>query len=170
MVGSSPTPRVPQSSCWPAARSTPRTLQQRSREADAFAAKGLRLLALARGDVESVGARDDVERDLDYVGLVALLDPPRPEVAAAVSACHRAGIRIIVITGDHALTALEVARRVGVDVDTDDVVAAERIDEMSDAALEHCSASAVNWSSPARRRRRSSGSPTRCGHRGRPWR
>jgi calcium-translocating P-type ATPase len=106
-------------------------------EADAFAAKGLRLLALARGDVESVGARDDVERDLDYVGLVALLDPPRPEVAAAVSACHRAGIRIIVITGDHALTALEIARRVGVDVDTDDVVAAERLDEMPDAALEH---------------------------------
>ena len=105
-------------------------------EAEAFAAKGLRVLALARRPLETIGECDAVERELDYVGLVALLDPPRPEVAAAVASCHRAGIRIIVVTGDHALTALEVARRVGLDVDNGGVVAAERLDELSDAALD----------------------------------
>jgi calcium-translocating P-type ATPase len=105
-------------------------------EAEAFAAKGLRVLALAQQQLETICDRDQVERELDYVGLLALLDPPRPEVAGAVASCHRAGIRVIVVTGDHALTALEVARRVGLDVDDDDIVAAERLDEMSDAALD----------------------------------
>jgi calcium-translocating P-type ATPase len=105
-------------------------------EAEAFAAKGLRVLALARRQLDTIGDRDEVERELDYIGLVALLDPPRPEVAGAVANCHRAGIRVIVVTGDHALTALEVARRVGLGVDEDDVVAAERLDEMSDDALD----------------------------------
>ena len=49
--------------------------------------------------------RDRAELDLTFLGLAALADPPRPEVADAVSACRRAGIRIIVITGDHGLTA-----------------------------------------------------------------
>ena len=56
--------------------------------------------------------RDDVERDLCLLGLVAMLDPPRAEVADAVARCHEAGIRIMVVTGDHPLTAAEVARRV----------------------------------------------------------
>jgi magnesium-transporting ATPase (P-type) len=106
-------------------------------QADAFASQGLRVLALARRRLDTVpNERDGVERDLEFVGLAALLDPPRPEVADAVSACHRAGIRVIVITGDHALTALEIARRVGLDVDADDVVTAEELDAMSDASLD----------------------------------
>ncbi|HXZ58126.1 MAG TPA: cation-transporting P-type ATPase [Gaiellaceae bacterium] len=104
--------------------------------AEGLASTGLRILALARRRLDSLGERDEVERDLDYVGLVALLDPPRPEVAAAVAACHRAGIRVIVVTGDHPSTALEVARRVGLEVDGDDVVAAERLDQMSEPALD----------------------------------
>jgi magnesium-transporting ATPase (P-type) len=114
-------------------------VEQRSEvlgEAEVLAAKGLRLLALARRRLDEIGDRDEVESELEYVGLVALLDPPRPEVSDAVRSCHRAGIRVIVVTGDHALTALEVARRVGLDVGPDDVVAAERLDEMSDAELE----------------------------------
>ena len=105
-------------------------------EANTFAANGLRVLAFARRSVTAIADRDDVERDLDYVGLVALLDPPRPEVPAAVAACHRAGIRIIVVTGDHALTALEVARRVGLDVGKDDLVDAEKVARMSDSTLD----------------------------------
>jgi calcium-translocating P-type ATPase len=104
--------------------------------ADVYARQGLRVLALAQRRLGTIGNRDDVERNLDYVGLLALLDPPRPEVADAISSCHRAGIRVLVVTGDHGLTALEVARRVGITVDDDDVVAAERLDEMSDAALD----------------------------------
>jgi calcium-translocating P-type ATPase len=105
--------------------------------AERFAGQGLRLLALARRELDSLGEREDVECELDYVGLVALLDPPRPEVPAAVAACHLAGIRVIVVTGDHPRTALEVARRVGVAVTADDVVPAERLDNMTDPALDH---------------------------------
>jgi len=104
--------------------------------AEELAGRGLRLLALARRDLDVVGERDEVERELEYVGLVALLDPPRPEVPAAVAACHDAGIRVIVVTGDHGLTALEVARRVGLDVSAVDVVDASRLEEMPDAALD----------------------------------
>jgi calcium-translocating P-type ATPase len=104
--------------------------------AEAHAAKGLRVLALARRRLDALGDRGEVERELEYVGLVALLDPPRPEVSAAVDACHRAGIRVIVVTGDHALTALEVARRVGLHVHDDDVVPAEHLDGLPDAALD----------------------------------
>ena len=106
------------------------------RDADALAEKGLRVLALARRDLASIGERDEVERDLDYIGVVALLDPPRPEVRDAVAACHRAGIRVLVVTGDHALTALEVARRVGLDVDIDDVIPAEKLADMPDARID----------------------------------
>ena len=59
-------------------------------------------------------AASEAERDLCLLGLVALLDPPRPEVADAVARCHAAGIRIIVVTGDHGLTAAAIARRVGI--------------------------------------------------------
>jgi calcium-translocating P-type ATPase len=106
-------------------------------QAETYAGSGLRVLALARRQLgTSEPDRDAVERDLEFVGLLALLDPPRPEVAAAVKSCHRAGIRVIVVTGDHALTALEVARRVGIGVDADDVVSAEVLERMSDHDLD----------------------------------
>jgi calcium-translocating P-type ATPase len=104
--------------------------------ANVLASRGLRVLALARRSLTALpGDRADVERDLELVGLVALLDPPRPEVASAVASCHRAGIRVLVVTGDHPLTALEVARRVGLTVTGDDVVHADRLDEMDDQRL-----------------------------------
>jgi calcium-translocating P-type ATPase len=105
-------------------------------DAERLAAQGLRVLALARRRLHELGDRETVERELEYVGLLALLDPPRPEVPDAVAKCHRAGIRIIVVTGDHALTALEVARRVGLHVDPGDVLGAERVAAMTDAELD----------------------------------
>jgi P-type Ca2+ transporter type 2C len=57
---------------------------------------------------------ETIEADLTFLGLVAMLDPPRPEVADAVDKCHRAGIRIIMITGDYGLTAESIARRIGI--------------------------------------------------------
>jgi P-type Ca2+ transporter type 2C len=84
---------------------------------DAYARQGLRVLALAlRGATAAPGeySAESVERDLTFLGLVALMDPPRPEVAAAVERCHRAGIRIVMITGDYGLTAESIARRIGI--------------------------------------------------------
>jgi calcium-translocating P-type ATPase len=82
-----------------------------------YGQQGLRVLALAWKPLQTQSVptrREDVEVGLRFLGLVALFDPPRPEVADAVSRCHQAGIRIVVITGDYGPTAAEIARRVGI--------------------------------------------------------
>ncbi len=90
---------------------------------DQYARNGLRVLAVAqrqiRGDSPlpanlSGYTAEAVEQDLVFLGLVAMMDPPRPQVADAVEECHRAGIRIIMITGDYGLTAESIARRIGI--------------------------------------------------------
>jgi calcium-translocating P-type ATPase len=80
-----------------------------------YADEGLRVLAVARRSVPSTPAdRSGAEADLTLLGLVAMLDPPRTGVAEAVASCHEAGIRIIVVTGDHPRTAVAIARRIGI--------------------------------------------------------
>jgi magnesium-transporting ATPase (P-type) len=85
---------------------------------DGYARSGLRVLAFAARDIAPSAPlpaqREDAERDLCFLGLAAMADPPRPEVADAVARCHTAGIRIIVVTGDHPLTAAAIARQVGI--------------------------------------------------------
>lgn len=89
-------------------------LLERSR---AFAWQAYRVLAVATRPIETGLARhlnpETVERDLTFLGLVALMDPPHREVPEAVSRCRAAGIRIIMITGDHPLTAAAVERKIG---------------------------------------------------------
>ena len=97
------------------------------------------MLALARREVPASGeplARDHAERELCFLGLVTMLDPPRAEVADAVARCHSAGIRIIVITGDHPLTAAAIARQVGIGGGDPQVVDASRIDHTRERELE----------------------------------
>ncbi|HUY47790.1 MAG TPA: cation-transporting P-type ATPase [Streptosporangiaceae bacterium] len=104
---------------------------------DAMAARALRVLAVARKPVASprVG-QDEAEHGLTFLGLVAMIDPPRPEVTAAVGACHRAGISIYMVTGDYGLTAEAVARRVGiVGAGPAQVVTGADLDAMDDEAL-----------------------------------
>ena len=84
---------------------------------DDYARKGLRVLAIAER-LLPVGVSDyspeSIEQDLTLLGLMAMMDPPRPEVAEAVEKCHRAGIRVIMVTGDYGLTAESIARRIGI--------------------------------------------------------
>ena len=84
---------------------------------DDYAREGLRVLAVAQrvlpNDLLDMSA-EMVECDLTFMGLIAMQDPPRPEVAEAVATCHRAGIRIIMVTGDYGLTAESIARRIGI--------------------------------------------------------
>jgi len=104
-----------------------------------YAAEGLRVLAVARRRLapgaEPPDRREDAEHDLCLLGLVGLFDPPRPEVADAVAACHAAGIRIIVVTGDYGLTAAEIARRVGIS-DGATVVSGAELAAMDEPSLE----------------------------------
>jgi magnesium-transporting ATPase (P-type) len=81
--------------------------------------------------------RSELERDLTLLGFVALLDPPRPQVAAAMSRAHEAGIRIHVVTGDNGTTATEVAREVGIGtgVSGTATVTGADLDAMSDTEL-----------------------------------
>ncbi len=90
---------------------------------DEYARSGLRVLAVAaRNLTDEVSQRqplgfwnaENVETELTFIGLEAMMDPPRPEVAEAVERCHHAGIRIIMITGDYGLTASSIAQRIGI--------------------------------------------------------
>ena len=84
---------------------------------DSMAKRGLRVLAFAYGDGDELdGSRysaNDIERSLIFIGLVALSDPIRPEVPEAIHACHTAGIRVMMITGDYALTAASIGQQIG---------------------------------------------------------
>ncbi|MFC9552542.1 cation-translocating P-type ATPase [Rhodococcus sp. NPDC056960] len=108
---------------------------------DTEARRGLRVLAIAdRRLLPANGARPDTreaaERDLTLLGFVAMADPPRREIADAVTRCHRAGIDIIVITGDHALTATAVATEVGITAADPTVVTGDDLDRLSEDDLD----------------------------------
>ncbi|KPL76089.1 hypothetical protein ADN00_12150 [Ornatilinea apprima] len=84
---------------------------------DNFARDGLRVLALAERSLDgefSDWSYEAVEQSLTFLGLTAMIDPPRPEVSEAVEKCHRAGIRIVMITGDYGLTAESISRKIGI--------------------------------------------------------
>ena len=103
-----------------------------------YAAQGLRVLGFAQRQVD--GSEDDereaAESELTFLGLAALADPPRREVADAVARCRHAGIRIIVVTGDHGLTATAVAREVGIVTGEPTVVTGVDINALPSAALD----------------------------------
>jgi len=106
---------------------------------DSFAGQGLRVLALAQKTVHEDPVPEDaadVEHDMTFLGLVAMMDPPRPEVAQAVQKCQRAHIRIIMITGDYGLTAKSIARRIGIiTTDTPRIITGAELDQMQDDEL-----------------------------------
>jgi calcium-translocating P-type ATPase len=104
-----------------------------------FAAEGLRVLALAERllptGIRPPHRRGDAERDLCFTGLIAMVDPPRPGVADAVADCRTAGIRVIVITGDHPLTAAAIAQRVGITGAHPTVVTGDQFDQLNEKQL-----------------------------------
>ncbi len=108
-----------------------------ARTADDYAEQGLRVLAVAERGLAGAVPDDRVaaEHDLEFLGLVAMFDPPRPEVADAVARCQAAGIRIIMVTGDHPRTAEAIARRLGIVRGEATVVTGDLLDHMSDADL-----------------------------------
>ncbi|MEU3492044.1 cation-translocating P-type ATPase [Kitasatospora cineracea] len=105
-----------------------------------FAARGLRVLAVARTAPPPgrppPARREDAEEHLCLLGLVALADPPRPEVPAAIRRAHTAGITVHVVTGDNGLTAAAVARQVGIGHRGTRIVTGTELDAMDDARLD----------------------------------
>jgi Ca2+-transporting ATPase len=105
------------------------------REIEGLAARGLRTLAFAERLLPpgTDGSAAAIERDLTFVGLAGLEDPARPEVAAAIAALRGAGIRVVMLTGDHPATARAIAARVGIDAER--VVTGRELAGLDDAAL-----------------------------------
>ena len=106
-----------------------------------YARRGLRVLAFAYRRLPAAAAtparREDAERDLCLAGLAAMLDPPRPEVPAAIERVHHAGIRVHVVTGDNGLTAAAIARNVGIGGGGMTVVTGPELDAMAEAQLDN---------------------------------
>ncbi len=98
------------------------------------ASEGLRVLALA--DKETPG--DEFEEGLVLTGCVAMLDPPRPEVIEAVGTCRKAGIKVVMITGDHKLTAVSIAKKIGMWDEGALAFNGHELDELSEEELTEC--------------------------------
>jgi Ca2+-transporting ATPase len=101
--------------------------------AQRMAGEALRVLAVA---TKRDGATEGAERDMTFLGLAGMIDPPRAEAKAAVETCRQAGIKVVMITGDHPLTAQAVARELGL-FRTGRVVTGAELEAMSAAELEH---------------------------------
>lgn len=123
------------------------SIYQQAMEAnDKFARDGLRVLALAYRDLEHVSnlpkqmsnyTSELIEQSLTFVGLVAMSDPARPEVAEAVSICHQANIRIIMITGDYGLTAESIAKKIGIVREANPrIITGQELKTLSDDSLQ----------------------------------
>lgn len=99
----------------------------------------LRVLAVAYKEIDSPPAEvkpEDLEKDLIFMGLVGMIDPPRPEAAEAVKVCRKAGIRPVMITGDHVVTASAIARQLGIMEAGDKAVTGAELDDMTDSQLD----------------------------------
>jgi len=106
--------------------------------AEGLAGDGYRVLAVACRDWPSVPeqlASDNLEQQLTFIGLVALMDPPRPEAQHAVATCRAAGITPMMITGDHPVTARAIAHRLGIADQHQPLLTGAELDKLSDAQL-----------------------------------
>lgn len=100
-----------------------------------FSQSGLRVLAVAYKELSGDELTKEEESDLNFCGLIAMMDPPREESKQAVFECIQAGIRPIMITGDHKITAAAIARQIGILTDGFRAVEGAEIDSLSDEEL-----------------------------------
>ena len=104
-----------------------------------MSADALRVLAVAYKEIDSIPEKlssQELENGLTFMGLVGMIDPPRPEAKAAVATCRRAGIRPVMITGDHVVTASAIAKELGILEDGDRAITGAELDAMSEAELD----------------------------------
>ncbi|AEC02835.1 calcium-translocating P-type ATPase, PMCA-type [Parasphaerochaeta coccoides] len=106
---------------------------------DALSSDALRVLGVAYKVIDTVPEQptsDELENGLTFMGLVGMIDPPRPEVRDAVSLCKKAGIKVVMITGDHVATAQAIAKDLGIMAAGDEAVTGKELAAMSNAELD----------------------------------
>ncbi|MFZ3106859.1 MAG: cation-transporting P-type ATPase [Candidatus Hydromicrobium sp.] len=117
---------------------TPELREKILEQNDDYAKRALRVLAMAYKDLNKFKGEyniENVENELTFLGLAAMMDPPRPEVEAAIAQCYRSGIKIIMITGDYGLTAEAIARKIGIIRGDARIYLGTEIEEMGDDKL-----------------------------------
>ena len=103
-----------------------------------FSKTGLRVLSFAYRNIESrTDIKLDDENDLTFIGLISMMDPPREESAEAVRACIEAGIKPVMITGDHKITASAIAKQIGILKDESEAIEGSALDKVSDEELKN---------------------------------
>ncbi len=96
-----------------------------------LAKRGYRVIALAEGKVNKKQKYEDNDiKDLTFIGLVGFIDPVRPETKGSIAECHKAGIKVIMITGDHPLTALSIAKDINIANNLEQVATGKEVEEM----------------------------------------
>lgn len=106
---------------------------------DQMSENALRVLAIAYKEIDNVpqqAVSEELENGLTFMGLVGMIDPPRPEAAEAVKICRRAGIKPVMITGDHIVTASAIAKELGIMKQGDTAVTGSELDAMTDEQLD----------------------------------
>lgn len=123
-----------------AQRCTSGDLQEAKRINDEMSSSALRVLAVAYKVIDSLPANltsQELENNLELMGLVGMIDPPRPEASEAVRVCREAGIRPVMITGDHVVTASAIADQLGILEDGQRAITGAELDAMTDAELDN---------------------------------
>ena len=116
---------------------TPERKETISRVNMELSMEGLRVLAFAYKELDSVRPLSlEDEQDFTFIGLISMIDPPRPEAIQAVADAKRGGIRTVMITGDHKVTATAIARQLGIFGEGDEALSGVELDNMSDADLD----------------------------------
>ncbi len=106
---------------------------------DAMSENALRVLAVAYKEIDTVPenpSSEELENGLTFMGLVGMIDPPRPEAKDAVAVCRRAGIKPVMITGDHVVTASAIAKELGILLEGDRAITGAELDAMTDSELD----------------------------------
>ena len=103
---------------------------------ETMAKQALRVLGFAYKELDHKPTKEEIEKDLTFIGMYGMIDPPREEAKLAVEKCKTAGIKTVMITGDHKITAIAIAKQLGILENEDEAITGLELDKISDEELE----------------------------------
>mgnify|MGYP005769183679 FL=1 len=113
-------------------------LKERVKRAnDTMTDKALRVIAFCYKDYDIYNPKDELEEDMVFLGLAGMMDNPRPEVKDSIEKCFKAGLKPVMITGDHKRTAFAIAKTLGIATSINQVITGEELDKLTDKDLKH---------------------------------